>query len=208
MKKDNHFDRVSGVYDSLAKLIFNESLLEAERSLIHFIPINSKILIIGGGTGRTLTLLNEIKPQKVTFLDKSPKMIERARKSEILCQFKVEYICQDFLDINLSTHYHALITPFFLDCFNGDELKLIVDKCRSLIKREGYWLLTDFQNTQNAFNRFLVGVMYLFFRVTSNLKSSHLENYRELLLDIGGRELYYRTSSRNLLFSTLFQFNS
>ena len=54
------FNTVARPYDFISRLVFGDSLVEAQTSLLHYIPSNSQILIVGGGTGWILEEISKI----------------------------------------------------------------------------------------------------------------------------------------------------
>src|SRR5688572_28861247 len=77
----NQFNGLARRYDRLAKIIFGNSLLEAQTAYLNEISSNANVLILGGGTGKLLTrLLNVNKSCSIWYIEASSMMIELARQ--------------------------------------------------------------------------------------------------------------------------------
>lgn len=188
------FDRVAGVYDLLAKLVFGKSIKQAQIHLFPHIPKGGRILIVGGGTGWILPpVLAELQPEKVVYVDISPKMIQSAREQLQAkapeWKDKVQFI-QDTGDADfLSAPVDVVITPFFLDVFPPDQLPRVAERLRAALKSGGYWSFTDFRYPPNGFFRFyaklLIPTMYFFFRFLTGVEAKKLPDFVALFKEIG-----------------------
>src|SRR4051812_29791885 len=80
----NNYDNIAPYYDHLNKLVLGKATIDAQNCLVPFIRENSRLLIVGGGTGK---ILEEIAKQKanlqIVYVDSSGKMIAIAKKRRV-----------------------------------------------------------------------------------------------------------------------------
>jgi ubiquinone/menaquinone biosynthesis C-methylase UbiE len=167
-----NFNRIAGSYDFLKRLVFGKQLEKATNYFVKQIPSDSKILIIGGGSG---IILRSFSPtHHIKYLELSEAMISKAKR--INSKASVEFINEDVLEWKSNESFDFVITPFILDCFNPKQLGLIFPNVKKALKKEGYWIQTDFY-PKNRFHKFLISVMYLFFKLLANLKVNELADF-------------------------------
>ena len=171
----NSFDSIAPWYDALAKLVFGKSIKASQVYYLQELPTKGRILIIGGGTGWILKEVLKVRPElEIDYVEASQKMIDLARKNE--SSHRVNYILTRELAIP-ELEYDAIITNFFLDVFDKDNLITVMSKLRGHLKRGGVWLCTDFKNTEKVYHKVLLKVMHLFFRRVSNLEARELQDF-------------------------------
>ncbi|MEL6133253.1 MAG: hypothetical protein AAFR59_07810, partial [Bacteroidota bacterium] len=73
------YDWIARGYDQLAKWVYGDLLLAAQREAIAQLGEGAHVLWIGGGTGRVIPALLEQKIASLTFVDASQKMLDRAQ---------------------------------------------------------------------------------------------------------------------------------
>jgi len=78
----NNYDRIARYYDFLSRIVFFRAQLKAQIDQLHFIPANSSVLIVGGGTGWILEEIAKVHPTglNITYVEISAKMLELSRK--------------------------------------------------------------------------------------------------------------------------------
>ena len=104
----NNFNLIAPIYDALVRLIFKDSLILAQKAFLDEINASDNVLILGGGSGEILEFLPKCK--KVTFLDKSKKMLSKAEKRTAR---KVSFVMADFLTEDIDGTFDVVICPFF-----------------------------------------------------------------------------------------------
>ncbi|NVK85375.1 MAG: class I SAM-dependent methyltransferase [Cytophagia bacterium] len=171
--KENQFDSVAPVYDTLVKLIFGKSLYKAQTHHLDIIEQGDKVLIVGGGTGQILKHKAFRKAESIDYVELSTKMIKRAQKHASGLH-QVSFYQKDFFDHE--GQYDLIVCNFFLDCLDEDHLTLAVRKLEEMLQPNGSLLVTDFRNTSNFSNRLLTSTMLLFFRVFSGLQAKTLHD--------------------------------
>ena len=195
------FDPVAGVYDRLAGIVFGDTLHVAQIQGLENLPADGEIVIFGGGTGRILEDLLAAGPpfNAVHYVEASEKMTARAmarvrsmdkRPAEGILRFytqPAEEWCSE-----RSGCVDAVITPFFLDCFDGSELEKMILQIRSVLHDSGQWLITDFVASPKRKHRLVMATMFFFFRVSCGLRSRQLEPYFDQIEQHGFRSLEHR----------------
>lgn len=197
----NDFNFIAPVYDLLKKMIFGKSLTVAEKYHLGEIESGDSLLILGGGTGKVLEFLPS--GCKVTYLELSDKMISRARLRDF--RGDIKFMHADFLELEPTGKYDLIIASFFLDVFNEEKLEFACHKIRSMLKPEGYLIVTDFDPNGNLIDKMLLKIMHLFFKLVSGLESNRLKDISGYLRNCGFRiskEKYFK--SRNI-FSNIFK---
>jgi len=177
------FDFVSAFYDPLAQVVFGNTLEEAKVSLLGEVNNCTKVLIIGGGTGSSLMyLLNHKNGLQVDFVESSLKMITKANVNT-KSPGNVNFIHSHFENY-MGSNYDFIITEFFFDLFEDQKINSYIHQIKNGLNSNGKWINTDFKNVSPIRYRFLLKAMYLFFRLTSNVKAqflihldAHLKNY-------------------------------
>ncbi len=77
-----NYNKIAKYYDLISRLVYGKAIIKAQVSLLKFIPANSSVLIIGGGTGWVLEELAKIHQEGLTiiYVENSSKMIALAQK--------------------------------------------------------------------------------------------------------------------------------
>ncbi|HET8859464.1 class I SAM-dependent methyltransferase [Marivirga sp.] len=164
-----NFNRIARTYDFWKWIVFGNQLEKAANHFLNHIPSKSKILIIGGGTGQILK--NFDISHQIKYLELSSSMIKKAKSVEF--DAKIDFIQADVLEWHSDVKFDFIITPFILDCLTEKQLNLIFPKLKNLMNKDGKWIQTDFY-PKTKIQRFLVRMMYNFFRFTANLKTNQL----------------------------------
>ena len=178
------FNAIAPFYDGLAKLMYRTKLNDAKVHFLNQLKPNQTILVLGGGTGWLLEQLDALNLSlKVTFVEASPKMIRYAKKRKVhnlSIEFEERYFDASFLS---EVKYDVVFTNFFLDLFEGLELKRLIQHISTLIVKDGTWILTDFYLGKKSSWRkhLLLWFMYRFFNLFSGLKTKKLEDFKVLI---------------------------
>jgi ubiquinone/menaquinone biosynthesis C-methylase UbiE len=216
------FDRLAGIYDGLARLVYGKSIRRVQTEFLSEWPKNARVLIVGGGTGWFLEeVLKKAEPAAVTCLDISGKMLEKsqsriaARQPQVAS--RVAYV-QGTIRLLLpppenpvAKRYDVVVTHFYLDMFNGAELQQEIAALKKLLKPGGLWSLADFayagKGLMRPVSRIMVGSMYLFFRIAAGINSKKLEDYPTLLEHAGFSPLKSAKHYRGMMVNGLYAHN-
>lgn len=97
---------------------------------------------------------------------------------------RVRYRQGDALTVDLpECEYDLIATHFFFDCFEEREAKLMAEKVARAGRPGALWVVSEFRQPWWA-GPVLWG-LYLFFRVTTGLRTSRLVDHRPLLRAAG-----------------------
>lgn len=207
--KENDFDNLSRIYDQLGWLVFGSTLRKAQRSFTGDIPSGSKVLILGGGTGKFLTdLLNTCPSARIWYIDASGKMIASARrKSKSFQQADLTFIHGTEENIPPGITFDVIITNFFLDLFPERILSEKVNKLIDTLSPGGSWLVTDFVSTGKWRHTLLLKIMYRFFKLTCSISANELPDWRGVLSQTVLRKIKSRPFQGDFIQSIVFQRN-
>lgn len=183
----NDFNVLAKYYDFLARVVFGNAVQKSQQNFLSEVKLSNQLLILGGGTGQILLALEELNLSlKIDYIEQSSKMIEKSRHRGPFKNLKVNFIEADILNYDLADYrYDMVITNFFLDVFTKTHLIKIIEKVTNSLKVSSTWLLTDFRKTNRLGNKILLKVMYLFFRIMTNLEGRSLRNFEKHLSRVG-----------------------
>jgi len=179
-----NFDRIAWMYDALARLVFGRAIDQSQQALTDFVPASGHLLVLGGGTGRLLPMLWRTSPNiHITYIDASGEMIRRAKARQSQGQH-IEFIHGTEADIP-EGKANAVITPFYLDMFEGERLDKVVRKIDSHLAEDGQWLVAEFKDAGRWWQRLLLRIMYGFFRWSTGISAARLADYEQVLAGCG-----------------------
>lgn len=162
-------------YDSLSRLVYGRALINAQVYLLQFIPADTSVLIVGGGTGWILEELARLHPSglKITYVEVAADMMARSRQRNT-GQNKVTFINNAVENVNPEIDFDVIITPFLFDNFTTETTDKVFRHLHQLLKPEGTWLNCDFQLTGKWWQAVLLKSMFLFFRLICGIEASKL----------------------------------
>ncbi len=187
------FGRVASFYDALAGLVFGGALRRAQRAaLAAGLPPGPapRLLVLGGGAGWVLTEIWRQRPQAhVLYLELSAAMLARTsarlRRSPPPPGATVELRQGTEAALRPGEQFDAIITFFVLDCFTEAALPLALARLRAARRPTAPWLVADFRPARRGWRRWLLGTMYLFFRLTVGLRTRQLPPWPAELRKLG-----------------------
>ena len=181
----NDFDGIAPFYDFLGRLVFGNELLKSQAHYLEEIKAGSKILLIGGGTGKILKEFEKLEiPLSIDYIEKSEKMLLRSKALAPFENLAVNFIQGDHNGIP-KTDYNVIFTAFFLDVFDSDTLGTVIQKLDQVSGREAIWIVTDFIRTRKHWQRILIYTMYRFFRLLTRMQGRKLLNFETFLAQKG-----------------------
>ena len=163
-----------------------------------------RALLLGEGDGR---FLRELKTRnsavRIDYVDLSREMLRQARRAA--GNHRVRYHFADVLRFQLPERAFDLIaTHFFFDCFDAGELDLLIRRVADAAKPGAQWVVSEFC-TPNIAAAVLVRGLYLFFRITTGLRTRRLVDHRPILRSYGFRLVNERHSLGALVVSELWE---
>jgi len=199
MSKQANFDRIAPFYDLLAGVVFGNKLELAQRHFLSHLESPGELLILGGGTGNILEPLVSRYPEaRIDFLETSENMMALANARFSPAKYNINYVnrTEEHLQ-RCSISYDVIITPFVLDVFEPIHLNKIVQQLMGCLKNGGIWVNTDFHQSQRPWwGRYLIRVMYSFFKVTTGMKNQQLPDFENIfgnlpLVEIEQKSFFY-----------------
>lgn len=177
------FDFLAPVYDGLARRVIGKAMIASQ---LHFIPRFAqcnRLLILGGGSGWLLNHVCAANPDlEIDYIDVSFRMLRMAERRVNKNQ-RITFI-QGTEDSIQDRHYDAVLTNFYLDMFDENGLKEVLQKIKKSVAGHVLWLATDFVNERIA-DSIRLWLMYRFFRIITCIKARHLPDWQEQMQHAG-----------------------
>ncbi len=159
-----------------------------------------RALVIGDGDGRfTARLLAENNKVHVDAVDASSAML-RAMLRELTRgaashAARVLPICADARAWRTvqgsfaASQYDLVVTHFFLDCLDTDEVRALAERLRDAVEPRAVWVVSEFAVPRGLFGRLiarpLVWALYLAFSLLTGLQQRRLPDHRCALREAG-----------------------
>jgi len=202
--KTNDFDSIAKWYDRLVNLVFGQAIKNAQTHFLKELPIDGRLLIMGGGTGWILEEIASIRPNlKVEYIEASLKMLSLAKEASI-DELQVKFTYGTEKDI-ASTEYDVIITNFFLDVFEPNELSLVMHHLKGCLSKNGIWLCSDFQKTNKFRHKILLKAMHVFFGLISKLEAKKLMDFDAEFQQLGLHVEQHRLFYKGMIFSSVYR---
>ena len=207
-----NFDPLVRVYRALEVVAYGGDLERARFCLLDRLADRRSILVLGEGDGRALTRLVQIAPNaRIHCIDSSRAMLDRARArlAGTAAMDRVTFVCADALTCEFSAgRYDAVVTLFFLDCFDAAQAEDIVRRVGSALSPDAVWLFADFVLPPHGIARLRarawLGLLYAFFRWQTGLRTHELPPSENLILTAGFRRVAVQDFQWGLLRSAFF----
>jgi len=170
-----NYNNSAWFYDSLARLVYGKALVNAQVYLLKHIPSNSKVLIVGGGTGWILDELVRIHPPglQITYIEIAPNMMALSKKRNV-GNNQITFINDAIENADLPADFEIALTPFLLDNFTDENLVKVFNSIAVLLKPNALWLNASFQLTGKWWQRVMLQSMFILFKVICNIEASKL----------------------------------
>ncbi|HEY0245617.1 MAG TPA: class I SAM-dependent methyltransferase [Mucilaginibacter sp.] len=194
----SNYDNAAWFYDSLSRLVYGKAIIKAQVYLLQYIPPNSSLLIVGGGTGWILDRLTRLYSSglKITYVEVSAKMMALSQKRNT-GNNKVVFINDAIENLSGLPQFDVIITPFLFDNFNEVTFSVVFDHLNNLLIPGGLWLYTDFQLTGKWWQSVLLKSMLLFFKLLCNIESIKLHHIEPHFMQAGyqatGSKTFFKT---------------
>ena len=163
-----------------------------------------RALVLGDGDGRFLReLLRQNSMVRADYVDLSRRMLELARRRA--GADRVNYKMADARTVELPRdEYDVIATHFFFDCFDARDLEILIGRVAKTAKPGAKWIVSEFcVATMPA--RLLVRFLYLFFRITTGLRTRKLADHRPILRAHGFNMINASRSHGALVVSELWE---
>jgi len=206
------FDTLAPYYRNLELILAGNLLQRCRTSFLAETATSRHALLLGEGPGRFLVELLRTNPRvRVTCIERSPRMIEEARRRLNASErWRVSFEQTDALKWQPPRNeFDLVVTNFFLDCFRPEELAELVIKVGSSATQDARWLLADFCEPECGWRRWrgrvALALMYGFFRAAASLSASRLTPPDGFLEAGGFRLVGRRLANFGLAHSDLWQ---
>lgn len=201
----NKFNFIAPFYDFLARLVFGRELILAQTHFLNFVTANSRILILGGGTGWILSEIAKAAPNvSILYVEASSAMLEKAKSHVLPNTATVEFLHGTETDIPVDARFEVVITNCFMDLFSESELAVWIPSVNRMVIPGGRWLATDFIAGGKWWHRPMLSIMYAFFRIASQINSKRLPNWYDAMVHTGlepeGTAVFFHGFIRSVVF--------
>jgi ubiquinone/menaquinone biosynthesis C-methylase UbiE len=206
--KTNNYDAVAPFYDSLSRLVFGRSHVNAQIEQLKNIPVGARILIAGGGTGWVLEEIARVHASGlvITYVEISAKMIGRAKKRASGNNI-VHFVHAGIEQFTPPGKFDVIHTAFLFDNFSASRVNLVFNQLDDLLEEGGLWLFCDFKlKPQDRFGwkHIMLKMMYLFFRLLARVEAKKLHEVEALFgsknYQIISRKAHYRGFIASIIF--------
>lgn len=201
-----NYNNSAWFYDSLARLIYGKALVNAQVYLLKQIPQNSKVLIVGGGTGWILEELIRIHPSglQITYVEIAVNMMALSQKRNV-GNNQVTFINEAIEEVGLPADFDIAFTPFLLDNFTDQNLTKIVDSITRLLKPDALWLNSSFQLTGKWWQQIMLQSMFVLFKVICSIEASKLPGINKCFDDNGFKLVEQQNFFRDFIGARIYQ---
>jgi hypothetical protein len=208
-------DLIAPHYQSLEYLTFGKSLERRRFAFLSAAVAARGAILCGGGDGRFLARLLLANPLvRVDFVEASSKMIELAeRRISALGRAFRSRVLFRACDLRhfepRQSNYDLIATHFFLDCFSQAEVFELSQRLASWASLQAQWIVSEFQEAPGVFanlaSRVVIRALYAAFRISTDLRVTHLPDYEAALAATGFRLQCDEHSFAGLLRSSLWK---
>jgi len=208
------FDSLAPAYRAMERVLAGSLLQQCRTAYLEEVRQARNALLLGEGPGRYLLELLRVNPHvRVTYLDSSAGMVAVARAQMAARGFsetRAFFVCTDWRDWDgAGGPFDLVATHFFLDCFNANELAVLVAKVKAWAGESALWVVSDFCEPAGGWRRFrarlVLRLAYLFFRWTTGLSASSLVCPDPLLANTGLALIERRFFNYGLLHADLWR---
>lgn len=206
------YDRLARCYRLLETLAFGRALERARFAHFDHLRDRRDILLLGDGDGRGLQHVCRIAPHAhITSVDSSAGMLARAAaRLSPADRERVTFHHADALNLPLPAGRHdAIVTLFFLDCFDAAQVRELVACLRPALTPDGVWLFADFNLPDHGWSRLRalvwLALMFAFFRWQTGLATRALPPSETILQKSGLEPVARQTWQGDFLRSIVYR---
>ncbi|QNN41129.1 class I SAM-dependent methyltransferase [Pedobacter roseus] len=206
---NNNYDKIANHYDTLSRLVFFKSQVNAQINQLQHLPKDSSVLIVGGGTGWILEEIAKIYPSglKIVYVEISAKMIAISQKRNCKNN-QIKFVHLGIEDFVVDIVFDVILTPFLFDNFAAQRAAKVFDQLNAYLKKDGLWFLVDFslnKNNGNWWKWLLLKSMYSFFKLLGIVEANHLIDMNPYFLNAGYKILELRSYYGNFIKAVIFK---
>ncbi|MFI5358069.1 MAG: class I SAM-dependent methyltransferase, partial [Opitutales bacterium] len=147
---------------------------------------------------------------RIDCLDLSPGMLARARRRVATAGNRITFRPGDILTEPLpARNYDAVVTCFFLDCFNDCQAAVVVGRIAASLRPGARWLWADFtlppRGPARWRARLWLAVLYGFFRWQTGISARALPDSEALIAGAGFHCVAQHTRQWGLLRTAVYR---
>lgn len=181
-----NFDRLAPHYDWLEAATAGARLQRARVCWLDALAGCRRILSVGEGHGRFAQACLQRHPDaELTCVEASAGMLAVGRRRTMGYGERVQWVCSDVLSWRPPHRYDAVVTHFFLDCFQPQQLSRVVEALAAAADTRAVWLVSDFAIPNAGLRRLraraIHAIMYSFFRYAVRLPARRVTDPGPLL---------------------------
>lgn len=201
----SNYNNSAWFYDGLSRLVYGRALINAQIYLLQFVPVNSTVLIVGGGTGWILEELTKIHLSgvSITYVEIAADMMARSMRRNT-GQNSVVFINDAIENVDINKKFDVVITPFLFDNFTEATAQKVFNYIHQLLTPGAIWLNADFQLIGKWWQSVLLKSMFLFFRMLCKIEASQLPDVEQLFNARGYRAVERRSFYGNFVVSMVY----
>jgi ubiquinone/menaquinone biosynthesis C-methylase UbiE len=172
-----------------------------------------RALLVGEGNGRFLEAgLAQLPQCRFVVIDASPAMLAQAlrRCARSRGTSRVTFHRADLRTTSITDlvpgEFDLVVTNYFLDCFDADELRAVIQNIRGAVARSAHWLVADFSMPIAGWRRrawVVLSMAYTFFRLTTGVSARCVTVPDTLLWGTGFKLLNRQTANAGLIHADL-----
>ncbi|HAW21411.1 MAG TPA: hypothetical protein DCX14_14610 [Flavobacteriales bacterium] len=182
------FDLVAPYYDHVVRIVFGQKINNFNRKILASIAPVKRCMIIGGGSGKILLDAIEMNlASSYCYAELSSKMKKKAKDRLNDRQLQQVTFTADYSETD--SRFDLIVLPFVLDCYSESSVHQFLYNLEPILTNHGKLLIIDFNheplNDQRPtfIQKQFIRLLYLFFRVTSNIEAKKLPRILSILKD-------------------------
>lgn len=185
------FDRLAPHYTWMEKVLAGPRLQQCRVAWLEHLAGCEHLLIAGVGHGHFLQACAQRFPlANITCVDASARMLSFARRRAEPQTRRIDFVHASLPEwLPSSATFDAVVTHFFLDCFEPARLHVVVDGLSRALRVNARWLLADFTLPRKGWRRqrarALHTAMYAFFRPVAGVRARRVTPPDSLLREQG-----------------------
>jgi ubiquinone/menaquinone biosynthesis C-methylase UbiE len=209
MSAPARFGRLARVYRWMEYLSFGSYLQQCRNLRLREMSGCRRALVYGDGDGRFLAALVRRVPQiQVAAIDASEEMLRRAA-TRLPRNAEMRLVEADALALEVAAvpeaPFDLIVSHFFLDCFNEEELATLLARVNAAAKAGAMWVVSDFaippKHVARQIGQLIVSGLYLAFGLLTGLRTRRLPDHARIMREAGWRLEDRRTLLLGLLVS-------
>lgn len=141
--KTRNYDLIAWSYDFTVALFTGGKNFATRRAQIDDFTPRERVLYVGVGTAAD-ALEAARRGMRVTCVDISHNMLEKARQRFARAQLPAEFVCADIMTYSPAEPFDVVVANFFLNVFTPPVMKQVLTRLTSFVRPEGKLAIADF----------------------------------------------------------------